>query len=78
MFSLKSSLKALVLLSVSMFFVGCGGTNAGKSAGGRSTAPSEAQTQKLNETKASAEEAENAYYEKKLERIELEKQMEDK
>lgn len=77
MLFLKSSLKVLPVLSVFMFLVGCGGKTSAGSAGGSSTAPSESQIQRLNETKKSAEEAENAYYEKKLERIELERQAED-
>jgi hypothetical protein len=76
MSSLKLSIKVLAVLSVFMFLGGCGGAGSG-SGGGRSTAPSETQLKRLNETKTSAEDAERIYYEKKLERIELERMAED-
>jgi len=77
MISSKSLLKALSALSICVFLVGCGGGGGGGS-NGRSTAPTVDQTRKLNENKAAAEAAEDAYYQKKLERIQLEKQLEGK
>jgi len=80
MISSKSFLKASAVLSICAFLVGCGGGSGGGigGGGGRSTAPTVDQTRRLNENKAAAESAEDAYYQKKLERIQLEKQLEGK
>ena len=82
MISSKSLLKALTVLSICAFLVGCGGGGGGGGisggGGGRSTAPTVDQTRRLNENKTAAESAEDAYYQKKLERIQLEKQLEGK
>jgi len=80
MISSKSLFKALTVLSICAFLVGCGGGGGGGigGGGGRSTAPTVDQTRRLNENKVAAESAEDAYYQKKLERIQLEKQLEGK
>jgi hypothetical protein len=77
MFYLKSLIKVSEAVLLFLFLTACGG-KAGKSTspGGRSAVSAE-QIQRLDNTRVAAEEAENAYYEKKLERIELERQLED-
>jgi len=79
MISSKFLLRALAILAACVFLIGCGGGGGGGAGGGgRSTAPTVDQTRRLSENKASAEAAEDAYYQKKLERIQLEKQLEGK
>ena len=73
MFCLKSLFKVLAVFSIFTLLIGCG--KAGTTS---STAPSESQLQRLEQTRTAAEEAESAYYKKKLERIELERQLEDR
>lgn len=78
MFSAKL-IKGLALAMVLLFMVGCGGKAAkGGAAGGRATGPTEEQRVRLDDAKASAEASEAALYEKRLERIELERQLEDR
>jgi hypothetical protein len=69
--------KVLVLFTL-VFLTACGGGGGGGGKAGRSTGPSEAEIMRLNDGKTAAESAEKAYYEKKLERIQLEQQLEDK
>jgi hypothetical protein len=78
MISSKSLLKTLAALLICTFLFGCGGGGKSTGGGGRSTAPTADQMRRLNENKSAAEAAEDAYYQKKLERIQLEKQLENK
>jgi hypothetical protein len=74
---MTKSAKGLIISALILFLVGCGGAGGGGGKGGRS-GPTEQETARLNEGKAATEAAEKAYYEKKLERIQLEQQLEDK
>jgi hypothetical protein len=65
--------RILMILTAALFLTACKGGGAG-----RSTAPTEEQMMRLNEGKAAAEAAERAYHEKRLERIQLEQQLEDR
>jgi len=72
-------IKVLVVVTAFLFLVGCGGGAAKTSGGsGKSTAPTAEQAERLNNAQDAAESAEKAYYDKKLERIELEQKLEDK
>jgi hypothetical protein len=68
-------LNGLIISALALLFVACGGGGGG---GGKRTGPSEQEKARLTESRSSAEAAEKAYYEKKLERIQLEQQLEDK
>ncbi|MCL1946937.1 MAG: hypothetical protein FWF51_07305 [Chitinivibrionia bacterium] len=70
-------LNGLIISALALLFVACGGGGGG-GGGGKRTGPSEQEKARLTESRSSAEAAEKAYYEKKLERIQLEQQLEDK
>jgi len=69
--------KGLTVAVILLLLVGCGGKAKKGGGGGRSTAPSEEQLIRLEDARTAAETAENAYFQRRLERIELERQLED-
>lgn len=76
MFS-SNLIKGFAIIAVSLFLIGCGGATKTSGGSARSTAPTQEQIEKLNGAQTSAEAAEKAYYDTKLERIELERQLEE-
>jgi len=71
-------IKGLLLAFAVLFLTACGGGAKTGGGAGRSTAPSEEQMHRLNEARASSEAAERNLHEKRLERIELERQLEER
>jgi len=68
-------IKCLAIVAVFLSLTACGG---GGARAGASTAPTEDQLRRIEESRSAAEAAERALFETKLERIRLEEQLEEK